>query len=158
MISKQNEVLVNLKNIIADMGPYSDFLIENFFYSLSPTVMRNVLDPQALKTLYLMLLNTLEVGIPKNQNFAVQFYRELEWVFVMISMHNPELKDSLSASLNKLNIATKELASIFVTAADTPCLGYIYHCDDPYKQEHFCQMISLAIDSWSNKELFSTRS
>jgi hypothetical protein len=148
MISKQSESLLRLRTLLAEAGSYNDFLLENFFYSLTPSIMRNVLEPQALRTLFLMLLNMLETGIPDHQNLAVQFYRELDAVYVMIAAANHGIKDAVNAALNKLNVGTTELASIYVNTSDMPCLGYIYNCDDPYKQEHFCQTISLVTDAW----------
>lgn len=146
MISKQNELLCSLRNLLADTGTYNDFLLENFFYSLNPPIMRNVLETNSLKTLFLMLLDILDKGIPPNQPLVSQFYRELDSVYVMIASHNPSIKDVMTKSVSKLNIPTTELAAIFVNAYDTPCLGYIYNCDDPYKQEHFCHTVTDTLD------------
>ena len=147
MISKQNELLCNLRNLLADSGTYNDFLLENFFYSLTPPIMRNVLETHSLKILFLMLLSVLDKGIPANQPLVAQFYRELDTVYVIIASHNPSIKDVMAKTISKLSIANTELGTIFVNAYDTPCLGYIYNCDDPYKQEHFFQTIKHTLDS-----------
>jgi hypothetical protein len=147
MISKQNELLCNLRNLLADAGTYNDFLLENFFYSLTPPIMRNVLETNSLKTLFLMLLSVLDKGIPATQPFNAQFYRELDSVYVLVASHIPNIKDIMAKSISKLSIANTELGTIFVNAYDTPCLGYIYNCDDPYKQEHFFQMVKHTLDT-----------
>ena len=44
LISKQNEKLNVLKNDLGDIGNYNLLLLENFFYSITPSIMRNLLE------------------------------------------------------------------------------------------------------------------
>lgn len=145
MITKQNELLCAVRNLVSDQNRHSDLLLENFFYSLTPIVMRTVLDPIALKHLFLMLLDMLEERFNAN-DYAFRVQRELDTVYVIIKSKSAAVKEILTESLNRLNLGATELATAFVTSSDTPFIGYIYRSDDPYKQEHFCQSIHYALE------------
>ena len=146
MISKQNELLCCVRNLLAEGGVYQDFLLENFFYSLTPAVMRTILNPESLQTLFMMMLECLDQNVNNEEQYVLKIERELDVVFAMIIAHNHRLKEEMSQALSVLNIRTVELATVFVNAYDTPCLGYIYTCDDPYNQEHFCQIINNIVE------------
>lgn len=152
MISKQNELLARFKNLLMDNEGLDHFLVENFFHSLTPPLMRNVLNPEELRVLYFMLLKALEMGIPKDQCLTVQFYRELERVYVMMSTRKEEIREELIKELAKLNMGPSELASVFVEVSDTPCLGFIFLSDDHYKQDYFCGIISSVVDVFCPKQ------
>ena len=146
MISKQNELLCAVRDLLAEGGEYNDLLLENFFYSLNPVIMRSVLDPNTLKTLFMMLLEVIDDRLT-TCDFNLKIHRELDFVYIMIRCKDPMVQEHLCTALHKLNLASTELATAFVNVQDTPCLGYIYRCDDPYKQEHFCQTILYALES-----------
>jgi hypothetical protein len=146
MISKQNELLCHVRNHLSEAGTYNDFLLENFFYSLTPVIMRSILEPHALKTLFLLMLDNLEKRWFDSEAYHLKMQRELDTVYVMITSRNPRIKDEMCRALFGLNIPSSELATVCVNASDTPCLGYIYKCDDPYKQEHFCQVLKHALE------------
>ncbi len=154
MISKQNELLYSLRNLLAEHGTFQDFLLENFFYSLRPAIMRTVLEASILKTLFIMMLETLEKGISAGAHYSLHFQRELEIVYVMVLVHQSNLKEKIDATLATLNVPATELASAFVSTYDISCIGYIYCCDDPYKQDHFCQLIYHTCEAESKQAVF----
>lgn len=145
MISKQNELLCSVRTLLAESGEFNDLLLENFFYSLTPVIMRSVLDPNTLATMFTMLLEVIDERL-SICDFALKINRELDFVYIMIRCKDPLVQEELSKALFKLNLSSTELASAFVNVQDTPCIGYIYRCDDPYKQEHFCQTIQYALE------------
>lgn len=139
MISKQNELLCSVRELLAESGTYSDILLENFFYSLNPPFMRTSLEAQVLKTLFVMMLDGLDAS--KNSKQLLTFKRDLEAIFVMIISDNAQIKESIDTTIQDLNFSLNEFVSVFVLANEVSCLGYIYFCDDPYKQEHFSHLI-----------------
>ncbi len=153
MISKQNELLCTVRSLLADEGVYNDLLLENFFYSLTPAAMRSVFEAYSLKTLFLQMLDTLEHGFFPGENYAISIHRELDAVYVIIIADTPGVKEQTDKSLSFMNIPQTELGTVYVNASDTSCLGYIYCCDDPYKQEHFCSTIQHALESWTSCQL-----
>ena len=151
MISKQNELLCSVRNLLGDTVKYNDLLLENFFYSLTPVIMRTVLEPQALKTLFVMLLDTIDNGLFNGEGYALKIRTEAQFVYVMIKTEERSIKDEISRCLNKFHLHSSELANSYVKVYDTPYLGYIYRCDDPVKQAHFCQTIEETIKLWKTK-------
>ncbi len=153
MISKQNELLCTVRSLLAEEGVYNDLLLENFYYSLTPASMRSVFEAGSLKTLFLQMLDTLEHGFFPGENHAISIHRELDAVYVIIIADTPGVKEETDKSLASLNIPQSELGTVYVNASDTSCLGYIYTCDDPYKQEHFCGIIHHALELWTQNQV-----
>lgn len=157
MITKQNELLGKLRHLLAEEGVYNDLLLENFFYSLTPASMRSVFEANSLKNLFLLMLDTLEHGVLPDENYAISIDRELESVYVMIITDASGAKEELNRALKMLNIPQTELGTVYVNASGAPCLGYIYCCDDPYKQEHFCGTIHHALETWSQNQMVASK-
>lgn len=141
MMTKQNELLCQVKNLLCDACTYNDFLLDNFFYSTTPAVMRTVLDPLVLKNLFIMMMENLDTPYSNREQICMKMQRELEVVYIMISSYDMRILDRIMHVVKQLNTAPLELATVQMKAAGLPCLGFIYQCDDPYKQEHFCQTI-----------------
>ena len=140
MISKQNELLCAVRNLLVDVGKYNDLLLENFFYSLTPVIMRNVLDPEPLKKLFLILIQTVEEGLFRENNESIRFEEDPGYCYVMITSDSISLRERLYEKLKKITAST-ELASAFVTIYDIPCLGYIFRCEDSKRVQKFRQLI-----------------
>jgi len=157
MITKQNELLGKVRRLLAEDGIYNDLLLENFFYSLTPASMRSVFEPESLKTLFLMMLDLLEQGIYPNEHFGISIHRELESVYVIIISDAPGIREEIGRALSSLNLQPTELGTVYVNTSGTPCLGYIYCCDDPYKQEHFCGTIQHILEVWSQNQVVSVK-
>ena len=157
MITKQNELLGKVRRLLAEEGVYNDLLLENFFYSLTPASMRSVFEPESLKTLFLMMLDLLEQGIYPNDHYGISIHRELESVFVMITSDAPGLREEMGRSLATLNLQPTEVGTVYVNTSGTPCLGYIYCCDDPYKQEHFCGTIQHVLEVWAQNQVVNAK-
>lgn len=144
MISKQNEVLSGLKKILEEDDVIDELLLENFFYSLTPVIMRSLIEPSALKALYLMQQETLDSF--KNGSEMINFCVEPHYVLAMVGTENREMKDVIARLLNQFSIGSSQLASSFIHLQGVYCLGYLYRCDDPYIQKEFCQTLQLCVN------------
>jgi len=153
MISKQSELLGKVRNLLADHGIVNDFLIENFFYSLTPASLRSVFDPNVLKTLFMMMQHAIDKGFHPGEEYSLTIRRDLEVVYVMIVAESPGFREELTQVLDLLNIPQTDLGTTCTQVQELTCLGYIYCCDDPYNQEHFCQTIKNTVDSWNHAQL-----
>jgi len=143
IISKQDELLRAVRSLLAEDGlyQYNDLLLENLFYSLTPVIMRSVLAPAPLKTLFLMLTNVV-----KNEEHPVITSCEESGHFIVIAkLVNPAVKDRITDAVAKLDILPTTLATAFVSVRDTPSLSYIFQCDDASKQELLFRTIKEAI-------------
>lgn len=143
MLTKQNELLNSLRELLGDEIKYNELLLENFFFSLMPVTMRSLLEPEALKTLFLMLLNTIEHGFSEGCSYRIR--QDLDFIFVLIRIEKAEQKEKLRCALQKFNLHYTELAHMSIKAHEMPYAGYIYRCDEPPKQQHFLQAVQTAM-------------
>lgn len=147
IISKQNELLCALRDLLGDHFKYNDLLLENFFYSLLPVAMRSIMDPLVLKKLFLMQLDLIEKDFFNNDQISYNLDRDEEYVYVMLKTQNKIFRDELNKEFVKLQISSTDMANSYVKVYDIPYIGYIYRCDDCQKQNQFCEIIRRSIAS-----------
>lgn len=152
IISKQNELLCEVRDLLANDGRYNDLLLENFFYSLAPVIMRSVLDPFALRSLFSLMLESIEDGFFNDESYAIKIELQPEFVFVMIKAEDRSIKEELTKAINKLQLHSSELANSYVSVYDIVYLGYIYRSDEHSRQQHFCQTVQMAVANWGMKK------
>lgn len=139
MITKQNELLSSVRELLQDGTKYNDLLLENFFFSLQPLTMRTLLESEALKILFLMLLDAIDHGFTNDSIFRLRV--EPDFVFLLFKAEENNLKDEVNKGLAQFNMHSTELASFYLKVHEVPYGGYIYRSDDPIKQSDFCQAI-----------------
>ncbi len=144
MISKQNEVLCELRGLLYDKK-YNDLILENFFYSLMPVVMRNVLGSHALYTLFLMLLDFIDEPSLRKKNYDIKRVDQEAFLFLMIKIEDGAIREELNKAITKLHIHASELANCYVSVHDTIYKGYIYRSHDKNKKELFYQTVLSAL-------------
>ncbi|MBA3722153.1 MAG: hypothetical protein H0W88_07120 [Parachlamydiaceae bacterium] len=146
MISKQREVLSDIRKLLTEVKGYNELLLENFFYSLSPVVVRALLDPKAFKTLFLMLLEGLKEN--KQDGYYLKLYEEPYNVFAMVVIEDLRVKEVLQKAINELNIIPTELATAYVKTNGLACIGYICCAKDPGMKELLFKTIKDTLQSW----------
>jgi len=142
MISKQNEVLTDLKGLLKNGVKYNDLLLENFFYSLTPVIMRNVLEPEAMHTLFLMLLSAIEERLSSAEAYSLNIIHDPLFVFAMIKAEDRSVRDELPRALSKLQLHSSQLAIASIPIYDATYIGYIYRSDDINRQQQFANVIT----------------
>lgn len=152
MISKQNELLNKVRELLKNTKKYNDLLLENFFYSLNPVIMRTVLEPEELKKLFFMLLDSISDGLYNEDTYTMNVRAEPSSVYVMIAAEDRRIEEEVKRTLASLMVPTTALASSCVNVYDTPYLGYIYRCDDPLKQRKFCVALKHAVESCEHQK------
>ncbi len=146
MISKQNELLSEVRHLLGDIKEYDDLLLENFFYSLAPVIVRALLDPKAFRTLFVMLLDGLKEY--KQESYYLKRHTEPYNIFALIIVEDPHVKDNLARAIQELHIPTTELAYAYAKANGNACIGYICCAKDPLKKEQFFQVIEDSLRAW----------
>lgn len=157
MISKQNEVLYDLKMHLKESLKYNELLLENFFYSLTPVIMRNVLEIEPLCILFLMLLDSVE-ELDYEKKFSLKISNNDKFIFIMIKAEDRLLKEELNKAIGKLQLHSSELANSLVSVYEKIYFGYIYRTDDPDKRQKFSQTIQNVLTSWQPKKMIYSRS
>ena len=148
MIFKQYEALSSIRKLLTDVKDYNELLLENFFYSLSPVVVRALLDPKAFKTLFLMLLEGLKEY--KQEGYYLKLHMESYNVFVLVIFEDPQLKESLSKAVADLQITPTELAASSIRANGNTCLGYICCSHGTGKKELLFQRLQDTLNAWES--------
>lgn len=140
MISKQHELLCALREALHDKK-YDDLLLENFFYSLTPDVMRTVLSPQSLKSLFLLMQESIEDNFACGINYSCRFQKDSQYFFAMVKAGDRSVKEAVSRALTKFDTSPAAMASSFVLVYDIAYLGYLYLNHDPAQQDKFCNLL-----------------
>ncbi|MBS0585730.1 MAG: hypothetical protein JSR76_05460 [Verrucomicrobia bacterium] len=161
MISKRLEVLGELKKLLLQINIRNDFLLENFFYSLSPNYMQSILAPHILKKVFLFLLEALE----NNYNTHIYFLKTqiVEGYFLLaIGAVNPSFKEFIEKKLELFEFEPSSLTSSFVNMQDISCLSFILKFSDSDQHQKFLQTIIEAVKIWKetvqktlSKDIFS---
>lgn len=141
MISKQSEALNVLRGLLVDTTKCNDLLLENFYYSVMPVIMRTVLEPETLKTLYLMLLEAIDEGFVNEASSQLKIVRDHHFVYAMMLLESPRIEEEIRSKIEMLKLPSTSLAISYVKVFDNPYLGFIFRSDDPNTQQEFCDLI-----------------
>lgn len=142
MISKQNELLCNFRELLQSSNvKFNDLVLENFFYSLTPVIMRTVLEPESLKTLFVMMIESAEKGFFKGFPYTLSTLQDDHFAYAMIASHDLYIKDYLNKSISGFPRQGGTLATSFTQMYDIACVGYILRSDNPVAREQFFSTI-----------------
>ncbi len=149
MISKQNELLCRVRELLVnDSVRYNELLLENFFYSLHPVIMRSVLEAAALEKLFKMMLNIVKKGFFSGENYTVELESTEDFIFVMIASKEDSLKKEITKGLKKMPRESATIAGSYLVVYEVSCIGYIYRSSDPQSREMFCKIITQTLHDW----------
>lgn len=141
MISKQNELLNEVRQLLSEEVKYNDLLLENFFYALSPVIMRTVLEPEILKKVFIVLLEVMEANSESGDRCFIKIDPNPSFILAVIKSEQRSVKDDMNRALNKFHLQSSELAHSYLQIHDDHYMCYIYRCDDSNKQQQFCQAL-----------------
>jgi hypothetical protein len=145
MISKQNELLCSVRDLLDKDLNNNEFLLENFFYSMSPVVMRTILSPQHLKELFCLQLRILEDGFFDGESYAMRTHFDADAAYAVVTAELPAIREAIAEELDKLHLDSLELATTFVNVYDTPRLGYLLRSTHPDRQAEFLAAIEAGV-------------
>lgn len=135
MIAKQLEIYRALRENLGDIGKQHEFLLENFFHSLFPVELRSVLNPEPLKTLFLILLSAIK------QHESLYTQQDDSRIFILIPLKDDAIKQKIFDSVENLNLLSSQLVCLHLDFQDTLYLGYIYFADSIEKQNSFLNLM-----------------
>jgi hypothetical protein len=127
MLDKQNELFNALKKRLQKVAIKHAFLLEKFFFSLTPIEMRSIAPVKFLKNLFLLLLQMTK---------KTQAYRNCSWCYkiddqkVMIILHKPQpaIYKKIQKELSYLPLTSHQFLS-FSLEHKKPYLGYLLISD-----------------------------
>ena len=140
MISKQHELLSAIRGQLSlDCIDYDDLLLENFFFSLTPVIVRTLLDPKAFKTLFLMLIEGIKEY--RQEGYYFKYRKGASLSYVLVIVEDIPVMEALNVVVQKLGISPAELPFAHVKTHGSMCLGYICCSKDHQIREQFFQTV-----------------
>lgn len=148
---KQNEQLEAIKEELGAEGKAHAFLLENLFYSLTPSIMQTYIAPEKGKMLCSLFLKMLKIELPNQDECFKKIHTCHDAIAVVIKSSHQEIKHKLSESLKTLGIDSLQLA-----LASVEVDRFYYHCYlylNPTDQQanHFVDVLDKTISSWLEK-------
>ncbi len=144
MISKQHELLSHVRALLVDKE-HDEFLLENFFYSLAPVVVRALVDPKAFRTLFLLLVEGLKEY--KQEGYLFKKIVESYNVFAIVICEDSIVKNLLNQAIYEIDIPSTELAYAYIKINGSACIGYICCAKDPTKKEQLFRTIEELLEA-----------
>ncbi len=145
--SKQQEVFQTLRSLINETSSPTDFLLENFFYSLTPPLRQSLIAPTSLKNLFLLMQEALLADYTKETFFLKEQLEDAEQLIMAASTMSC-IKDELFSLLIKLKIPASDLTYTYVNAQGIHCIGYIYQNNDPNMRTLFHSTVMSCLKEW----------
>lgn len=151
MITKQNESLSGLRDLLQDSAKYNELLLENFFYSVNPVIMRSILPSQALKKLFEMILEEIGLNLFSYENHKINIQVTEEFVMALLVINERNLREEVTKNLHIFQ-DQNNLAHCFIQVYEIPCLGFIYKYQNVQLKEQFIDRIEQTIEEWDHKK------
>ncbi|WP_194845945.1 hypothetical protein [Candidatus Rhabdochlamydia porcellionis] len=137
ILSKQQEVFHELCSSFKELSSHESFLLENFFYSLTPPLSQTLIMPSILKMLFNMMLKAINADYTHTSIFYKTQVKD-EFFLIMIASPFIAIKEKIVDLVNKLCIPPSDLCHTQVSIYDTHCIGYIYRRNDQTSYQKLC--------------------
>lgn len=141
LLLKQNEQLDSIKKSLEDEGKEHEFLIENLFYSLSPSIMQTIISPEMGKSLCSLFLKTLNIDLIKLKSFHIEKHLGNDYLCVVIKTNNFEIKENILGDVKKLNIDSFRLGISQLESDGHHYLCHVYLSPTPLEVSSFLSFI-----------------
>ncbi len=145
MISKEIELFHALRMQLGDLADENHFLLENFFFSLQPAVMRSLLAPEPLKKMFTMVLKAEIEGV--DQQYQIRFEEDQENFYLLVSAVDASFFEALQIEGEAITCAIK--------SAEFPCMGIILQHPEPEQARALWHNVEESMGNWSKESLLS---
>jgi hypothetical protein len=150
ILSKQQEVFQELRSLVQGPSSNKDFLLENFFYSITPPLRQTLIPAGSLKTLFSLMQDALDMDY-KKESFFLKAKFESDQLLTMAASPFSSLKEELFSLMAKLKIPSHDLSCTHVNAYGMTCIGYIYQNRDPNIRNLFYSTLLSCLQEWQTR-------
>lgn len=140
MISKQSQILEDLRSLLEAERGVNPFFLNRFFYSLTPTVTRHAFPLPVLLHLYCLMMQCAEqdrqvVAATGTHSLSVIDDALPKFLYIVLIIEEPTLNAKLHAhlqtTLTRLKVPATSLASTSFRLSAAICFGCIYRGENP---------------------------
>ena len=149
MITKQNEALHELKKQLLAANIQNDFIVDQFYYSLSPRHLRTLIPESILTKATLVLFELLEYAFDEKPCFFKSQIID-NHLLITVGAINPSIKEYLQPILDKTDFDTLEVMTAHVTILDTTCLTYVFYPNFKDRFDEILKAFMHQIRLWSD--------
>lgn len=149
LIVKQDE---RLQDFIKQLPSEDPFLLENFFYSITPIAMQGVIQASFLRAFYQLFRKVHATDIPQNGSYVSEWKEDRQFITCMFRSDDGSLKDALEQKVSEFELGEVEWASSKMNLHGTFSFGYILLTHDEHKRARFQAELTEVVQQW-NKEI-----
>ena len=122
MLAKQREVFEHIKSVLGDMTGKEEFLLENFFYMITPVIMKSLLDYCIIIKWFRFFITSLEGASTE------KLYEKEEGGILLIAIRSPKKTRmaSLYTSILDANLHGTNFASLLLKHEGEYIISLIY--------------------------------
>lgn len=152
-LSKQNQQFEAIKKALGEDGKPHEYLLENLFYSLTPSIMQTLISPEAGKTLFSLFLKAIELELKKQSGFLLEIKEDKECVALIVKGEEGEIKEILNSTMKELALDSLKLASGSLEVENHYYICYLYLSPTLQQAKTFIDKIRGALNTWLQKQL-----
>lgn len=123
MLSKEREVFCQIRAELIKTEEFDDWFLEKFFYSLTPSSVRSLVDPHAFAALFRLLLQALR-EYRQEETRCKRFAGDYNAYCVVLS-DDVHLREQIEKQLQSMLVSSKEFVFAYTTAYGLQCFGSI---------------------------------
>ncbi len=138
MIAKENELLDNLKNRLRSKGEFNELMLENFFYALSPSISRSMLEPKLLETFFLIFQEAFDQQFDLQKGYVLKFVYQSKYIFAYVKSQNMDFQKAVKKNIEGFKLTRLQLVFAFLNIQDAFYLGLVFHSERADERKRFC--------------------
>lgn len=146
-IFKETELLTALRQALGHVADENHFLLENFFFSLHPVVMRSLLSAEVLARLFHMIIDAQVEGVPEEQSYQIRIKEDGVNFYFLAIADDPSFAESLLECAEAYDAATCLMVEL-----EYPCFGLICTHHDPGQARELWYLLEKTLATWSSKK------
>ena len=152
-MSKEREFFLSLSQQLGVKAQKNAFLLENFFYSITPISVRGTLEVKVLKTLFEMLLLSKNALLREEQQYSFHSQEVDQHYFILVVGVAPTFKKPLLQAIHQLKIDKERMAHFSLQEGDQWCFGLLLQRAHTQEMTHLHSTAARSLEEWSEKRI-----
>jgi len=149
---KQNEQIEAIKETISNYNKQHDFLFENLFYSLCPSIILPSLPKDRGELLFTLFIRLYYQNLCKGEPCLIDFSQDQNSLVLVIKTDQRSIKQDISECMQKFNFSDTQLACSSFEIEEHHYLCYILVNSMPKTCAHIVQLVQKTVDKWKKKQ------